>query len=243
MSEKKWGDTVLGWFVVKEGGSAAPAAPSPEPGILSDADIEAITKRSLGDRPVARPAPPPAGPQPPAFKGPPPPPAPGGQVDYDRVFEAAGIDAEERDRFKKAADLFRNLPEGTDPVVKKQIVEASLKAFGIPIDKIIEAGVEQVQALEGYQRSGAADCAKVCDEAEKRIRDLEEEIKRIRQVMQESVASQQAVVRATNDRKLEIQKVLEFFGMEAVARVVKESAKLVDPKDPPPAAPAPPRKR
>jgi hypothetical protein len=114
-------------------------------------------------------------------------------------------------------------------------VEASLKAFGIPIDKIIEAGVEQIQALEGYQRNGAAECTKICDEAETRIRSLEEDIKRVRQVMQESVASQQTIVKAANDRKLEIQQVLEFFGMEAVARVVRDSPKLVDPTSPGPA--------
>ena len=37
-------------------------------------------------------------------------------------------------------------------------------------------------------------------------------------------------MKASNDQKLRIQAVLEFFGQEAVARVVRESPKLVEPK-------------
>jgi len=40
------------------------------------------------------------------------------------------------------------------------------------------------------------------------------------------------VVRACNERKLDIQHVLEFFGQEAVARVVRDSPKLIDPSQP-----------
>jgi hypothetical protein len=38
-------------------------------------------------------------------------------------------------------------------------------------------------------------------------------------------------MKACNDCKLEIQRVLEFFGQEAVARVVRESPKLITPSD------------
>ena len=43
------------------------------------------------------------------------------------------------------------------------------------------------------------------------------------------VQEQQAVARACNDQKLGVQQVLEFFGQEAVARVVRESPRLHDP--------------
>jgi hypothetical protein len=94
-----------------------------------------------------------------------PPAAPGGQVDFDAVFEAAGIDADERERVAKATDLLASLPADTAVAVRKQIVEASLKAFGVPIDKIIEAGVSEIQALEGYIRTGAADTQKLLEES------------------------------------------------------------------------------
>src|SRR6185436_11640022 len=111
-----------------------------------------------------------------------------GNVDFPAVYEAAGIDQEEQSRFKKAADLLAALPAGTDASVKKQIVEASLKAFGVPIEKIIEAGVQEIQALEGYIRAGAADTQKVHEESAQRIAAYEEEIRRMKSVVDQRVS-------------------------------------------------------
>ena len=62
--------------------------------------------------------------------------------------------------------------------MKKQIVEASLKAFGVPIEKIIEATVEEIQALDGYIRNGATDNEKLIQESDARIKQYEEEIQK-----------------------------------------------------------------
>ncbi|HXT20930.1 MAG TPA: hypothetical protein VN923_09285, partial [Thermoanaerobaculia bacterium] len=158
-----------------------------------------------------------------------PPPAPGGQVDFPAVYTAGGVEADQQERVEKAAALLRSLPGDTDPAVKKQIVEASLKAFGVPIDKIIEAGVEEIQALESYIQTGAADTQKLLAESQSRIAQFEGEIQRIKQVMDERVQEQSAVIRSCNEKKLDVQRVLEFFGQEAVARVVRDSPKLIDP--------------
>jgi hypothetical protein len=208
MTDKKnWGSTVLGWFVVKD--EAAPGAPAPPD------DAAAFAAAASEPPPVAFVKDIPA--------------APGGKVDFGAVYEAAGIDSEEQQRVVKAADLLSALPAETPPAVKKKIVEASLKAFGVPLDKIIEGAVQEIQALESYIRAGAGDTQKVLEESQKRIADFEDEIKRIKAVMEDRVAEQQAVVKACNDKKLEVQHVLEFFGQETVARVVRESPKLVEP--------------
>jgi hypothetical protein len=70
----------------------------------------------------------------------------------------------------------------------------------------------------------------VHEESEKRIQQFEEEIKRIKSVMESRTQEQLAVVSACNEKKLGIQKVLEFFGQETVARVVRDSPKLVEPQ-------------
>ena len=207
MTDKKnGGSTVLGWFVVTDESAPGAAAPS---------DDAAIAAAASEPPPVAFVKDVPA--------------APGGKVDFGAVYEAAGMDSEEQQRVVKAADLLSALPAEAPPAVKKQIVEASLKAFGVPIDKIIEGAVQEIQALESYIRAGAGDTQKVLEESQKRIGDFESEIKRINAVMEDRVAEQQAVVKACNDRKLEIQHVLEFFGQETVARVVRASPKLVEP--------------
>ena len=248
MSEKKgWGSTVLGWFVVQEGqqeGAPEAAEPAAEQPAAAGTDIaDELLRKYSGDgsggytpSPATRTAATAdassaAAGAPPATETfhPSPPPAPGGEVDFDAVFEAAGVDSEERGRVARAVELLRSLPEGTETAVKKQIVEASLRAFGVPVEKIIEAGAEEIQALEFYQRAGAADTEELISQSEQRIRDLEQEIADIRKVMQQRVEEQQSVIRACNEKKLEVQHILEFFGQERVAAVVKASPKLHDP--------------
>ena len=210
MSDKRgWGSTVLGWFIVQDETGAPDAGGTPGQAASSQPEMAPDAAASLFQKE--------------------PPPAPGGQVDFDAVFEAAGIDADERERVAKAGELVGSLPADTAVAVKKQIVEASLKAFGVPIDKIIEAGVSEIQALEGYIRTGAADTQKVLEESTRRIQQFEDEVKRIRLVMEQRVQEQQGVAASCNTRKLQVQRILEFFGQEAVARVVQASPRLIDP--------------
>jgi hypothetical protein len=209
MTDKKsWGSTVLGWFIVHDE-SAADAEALPSPAAPSDA-VAVLAST------------------PPVFRTDPPA-AIGGQVDFNAVFESAGIEDDERQRVAKAIDLLQSLPAETPVAVRKQIVEASLKAFGVPIDKIIESGVAEIQALECYIRTGAADTQKLLEESAQRIAQYEEQVKQIRIVMDQRVQEQQAAVKSCNDRKLSIQQILEFFGQDAVARVVQASPKLHDP--------------
>ena len=207
--KKKWGSTVAGWFIVSDQPSAAAATSS------DNAAEETIRQAA-------------AQPQLDVFTTPPPA-ATGGKVPFDEVFEAAGIDSSERERVTRTLDLMNRLPPGTEDSVKKQIVMASLNAFGVPIDQIIEAAAQQLQALEAYIRAGASDTSKVASEAETRIKQYEEEIVKLRTVMQQRVDEQQSVVKTCNNKKLEVQKVLEFFGQEAVAKVVRDSPKLKEP--------------
>jgi len=223
MTDKKgWGSTVAGWFIEREEpiGSAGVEADS-----LGTPPIDSGQASSSTNEDYATPSPTQG-----VFRTSPPPPA-GGQVDFSAVFAAAGVDTEEQQRVARTTELLGGLPAGTDAAVKKQIVEASLKAFGVPIEKIIEASVEEIQALDGYIRNGAADNEKLIQESDARIKQYEEEIKNIRGVMQQSVDEQQNLIKVCNDKKLEVQQVLEFFGRDTVARVVKASPKLHDPSD------------
>src|SRR5215213_1147997 len=176
MSEKNWGDTVVGWFIVRDENEAqtnqaeadmtadeliakyANASPtSAETGAeISDTSAETQTAASVPANYAA------------------PPPVVNGQVDFDAVYQAGGVDAEERERIAKAKSLLESLPDATDINVKKQIVEASLKAFGVPIEKIIEAGVAEIEALEFYIRSGASDTEKVLQDGTTRIQQYEQ---------------------------------------------------------------------
>jgi hypothetical protein len=208
--EKGWGKSVLGWFVVSDD----------DPGKAPAADAESLIAKYAA-APTAGAAAPVAV----ELKGPVPAVA-DGKVDFTQVFEAAGIDADERGRVDKARELLRSLPSETPQPVKKQIVEASLRAFGVPTAKIIEAGVAEIQALESVIQKGQADAQGVVADGNKRIADLEKQMGEVRVVMQQAVADQEARTRLANAEKLGIQQVLEFFGRDAVDKVVQESPKL-----------------
>jgi hypothetical protein len=198
-----WRTTVLGWFVVRD--NEADAGPSRTDAVPPTAAVEPI-----GELPAA----------------------PGGVVDFDAVFSAFGIDPDARDRLAKGEGLLKTLPAGTEAAVKRQIVEASLKAFGVPFEQIIETACKEIQALDAYQRKGGAALQAFCDEAGQRIAALEQEIRSIRTAMEKEVDDQKRTLESCNRKKLEIQRVLEFFGPEAVGRVVRDSPKLIDPSAP-----------
>jgi hypothetical protein len=235
MPEKKWSDTVVGWFIVKDDDKVQNSQ--------SEADLTAdeLIAKYANQTPLsadgastedtsAQAETPPVTNQVPATYGTPPPTV-DGKVDFDAVFETGGVDADERERILKAKSLLDSLPENTDIAVKKQIVEASLSAFGVPIEKIIEAGAGEIQALEFYIRSGATDTEKVLQDGTARIQQYEQEIQNLRKIMEDRVKEQNSVIAACNAKKLEVQKVLEFFGRETVAQVVKESPKLQEPAE------------
>lgn len=231
MPEKSWSDAVVGWFIVKDENGAQTgqtetdlsadeliakyAAQTP---LTADSGAAKTSSADVSNKNFV-----------PENYGTPPP-VTNGQVDFEAVYETGGVDAEERERLAKAKSLLDSLPESTDVSVKKQIVEASLKAFGVPIEKIVEAGAAEIQALEFYIRSGAGDTEKVLKESSERINQYEQEIGNLRKIMEDRVNEQNTVVAACNAKKLEVQKVLEFFGRDVVAQVVKDSAKLHEPE-------------
>src|SRR5262249_42566534 len=140
---------------------------------------------------------------------------PDGQV-FAQVFKAAQISDEAQQRVEKTLSLLESLPKETPKEVRQQIVEASLKAFGIPLDEIIEAAAEEIQALEAYIQHGARHTQAVLQDASAQVARLEAQIAEVKRLMELQVRTQQGLVKASNDRKLRVQTVLEFFGQEAV---------------------------
>ena len=233
-SKKGLGETVVGWFVVRE-------EEEKEPEATTDELIEKYEKKAVAAAPAGaargRPSAPAAAPAPP-------PPAvklnasapkivagstPTASV-FAQVYRSAEIDDEEQERVEKAMTLLQSLPTETPKEIKKQIVEASMKAFGIPVDQIIETGAQEIQALDAFIKHGEAQTQSVLSDARARVIKLDAEIAEIKKLMELQVGTQESLARATNEQKLRVQSVLEFFGQEAVARVVRESPKLVEPK-------------
>jgi hypothetical protein len=222
MSEKKgWGKSVLGWFVVQEEGEAD-GSDAPSTGGAAELSADELIAKYA----AAEPEPPPP---PPVVLSGPLPAVVDGTVDFEQVFDAAGVTSDERDQVRKAKELLESLPAETPAAVKKQIVEASLKAFGVSTSLIIESAVGEMEALEAFIRTGQAQTQQILGDTSKRITELDAEIARLRQSMEQAMQEQKQRTAAANAHKLDIQRVLEFFGEEAVAKVVRESPKLHEP--------------
>jgi hypothetical protein len=237
VAKKTLGNTVLGWFVVKEDEDGEPveeeaeAEPAPEPTPARKAAAApppALKRRSAPPLPKDDDAPPSV-----RLPGAVPQVAAGAATDpkvFTQVFQAAHITDEAQGRVEKALALLQSLPTETPRDTRKQIVEASLKAFQIPIDSIIETAAEEIQALEAFIQHGERHTQSVLQDANAQIEKLAAQINEIKKLMELQIRTQQGVVKASNEQKLRVQQVLEFFGQEAVARVVEQSPKLVVPK-------------
>jgi hypothetical protein len=216
MSEKGIGSKFLGLFVETEGAASDAAEAPPTTRAQSPADLVADLARSSGgparisSQAVSHPAPPSplehklqaAAAAAPTHSGP---------LDFDGIFRSAGMDPGELDRVKKAEDLLKSLPEATPVAVKKQIVEASLKAFGFEIDKILLAANNQKRALDAYVKVNETGTAKGIEDAQKQIEAFTAKIAALRADIEKRTQTLSSVSESAQGRKADVQKVIDFF--------------------------------
>jgi transposase-like protein len=221
--EKGLGAKILGLFVERDGDetpaegtdAVSPSGDKRAADLVAEIVGQAATKTKKGDLPATHAAPPPPARQ--TVPSPTGPVAPA-RVDFDAVFKSAGMDAAELDRVRKAEELLRSLPEGTPQDVKRQIVEASLEAFGFEIAKIVGAAQNQLKALETYVRLNEQQTAKAISETQAQIARLEEQIIGLRAEITRKTELLASVVAAADVRKGEVTRVLDFFGPPAAPK-------------------------
>ncbi len=218
--EKGLGSKLLGLFVeVKDDGTPADGseAVTRDDGEKSAAELVAELAGQSAPRKAAGPsaAAPTAAPAPklniPAPTGPVTP----AQVDFDAVFKGAGMDTAELDRVRKAEELLKSLPESTPVDVKRQIVEASLKAFGFEISKIVGAAQNQLKALDTYVRVNEQQTAKAITDAQAKIAQLEDQVISLRADITKRTETLAGVGAAAEGRKTQVNQVLAFFHVAA----------------------------
>lgn len=208
--DKSIGKRILGLFV--ESGDAA-ASPSDEPstGAASPADeIAALARNSapVAAEPVAV-----AAPARVAVT------APGtvptnvepAKIDFDVVFKNAGIDPQALDRVRKAEELLKTLPDSAGEEVKRQIVEASLKAFGFEISRIVEGVETQLKALDTYVRINEQQTSKALTDSQAQIAKLEDQVISLKAEMNKRTAGLASLAAAADVRRRQVDKVLTFF--------------------------------
>jgi hypothetical protein len=134
-------------------------------------------------------------------------------TDFDKIFREAGMDVSDLDRVKKAEELLKSLPADTPPTVQKQIVEASLKAFGFDVQKIVAAAQNQRRALDTYVKVTDAATAKAVEDAETQIRTLTEKIASLHADSEKRTDAKVALASQAQERKAQVQRIIDFFAM------------------------------
>mgnify|MGYP006992421423 CR=1 FL=1 len=150
------------------------------------------------------------------------------KVDFPDVLRRGGLSNDEQGRVDRALTLLHALPAETPVEIKRQIVGASLQAFGIPVEQIIESAALHLYAYDRHIKEGQAQTQALLEQSNRRLAELEQEVARVKLVMQEQLTQQRGLTAACNKQKLRVQEVLTFFGEEALNKVAQTSPKLRD---------------
>jgi hypothetical protein len=211
--EKGLGKRILGLFVELEPDASKDTAPPPDEGSTPADELARLAKETAAaTKQAPQPAPVTAAPptKPLALPLPTDPVAPA-KVDFDAVFKNAGLDPQAIDRVRKAEALLQTLPDGATDEVKLQIVQASLKAFGFEVSKIVEAVDTQLQALDTYVRVNEQQTAKAVADAQAQIAKLDDQIISLKADIDQRTTALAALAAAAEVRRQQVSKVADFF--------------------------------
>lgn len=217
--EKGLGKKLLGLFVESKEGTPEEGTPAVEASDTEKTPAELVAELAGQSAPRKGPAPMPGAPTTapaprpmmPAASGP----VTAAEVDFDAVFKTTGMDASDLDRVRKAEELLKGLPESTPLEVKRQIVEASLKAFGFDVAKIIGAAQQQLKALETWVRLNENQTAKGITDAQTQIAQLEDKVISLKADITKRADQLASLSAAADGRKGQVHRVLEFFNAPA----------------------------
>lgn len=130
---------------------------------------------------------------------------------FGAVYMQSGITDEQTERIEKASQLLATLPQSTPHETKRQIVTASLNAFGIPIDQIAFDGGLQINALESFVAARASHLETQLAAANKKVEELNQMVADLKERMTAHVNAQAELQKKVMDEKARIQGVLDFF--------------------------------
>lgn len=130
---------------------------------------------------------------------------------FAQIVRAGGVPEEDRERLAKVVALVESLPEQAPFEVKRQIVAASLAAFGVPIDGVLATGNGAIAALDAHVENGRRRTDEVLAQAEARIAKLTSEIEETRRLVEVQITAQKELVRATTAEKARVRAAVDFF--------------------------------
>src|SRR6266850_5785073 len=170
-----------------EDASAAPASAAEE--------VAQIAQQS-GPPPQAPPSAPPAGVEP-------------AHVDFANIFRAAGLTQEQLDEVDRTEKLLRTLPANLPIETQKQILEGTLKTFGVAPDRIRQTIARQQRSLIAYAGVVKQDAEKRDADAHARIEQLRAEALKLERAIEERARARAGVELACKNQGESIGRMIE----------------------------------
>jgi hypothetical protein len=146
----------------------------------------------------------------------------GSSVDIAAIYRSGSLVADELDRVSRAEALLHHLPSKATNT--REVVDATLRAFGVDRGRIVEAAGKQLDALEAFIRYSQEQTQQVLDTATRRIAELEVEIQRCKATAAQATSEGEDRAKAVNSEMVKVQRVLEFFGDESEGNVIVDNA-------------------
>lgn len=161
---------------------------------------------------------------------PPPPPAPRARAvaspaPSPKLPLATAAPNEDKDRLTKVIALVESLPAEAPVDVKRQIVAASLEAFGVRIDRVVAAGDATCVALDAQVDEDRKKTEDILADAETRITKLRSEIAEIERLMQVQTSAHADLTERARREKARVRAALDFFRSPVSGTGVRRAAR------------------
>ena len=187
--QKGLGKKIKRLFV--EEGDEAPASAAEE--------VAAIAAQQQASAPPSMPsAPPPAGVEP-------------AKVDFANIYRAAGLSQEELDEVDRTEKLLKTLPANLPIETQRQILEGTLKTFGVAPDRIRHTIGRQQKSLIAYAGVVKQDADKRDAEAHARIEQLRADALKLERAIEDRAKQRAGVELACRNQGELVGRMIDFL--------------------------------
>lgn len=133
------------------------------------------------------------------------------QVDFGGIYRTAGLSQEELDEVDRTEKLLRTLPANLPIDTQKQILEGTLKTFGVAPERIRKTIARQQRSLVTYAGVVKQDAEKRDAEARGRIEQLRAEALKLERAIEDRARARAAVELACKNQSDATGRMIEFL--------------------------------
>jgi hypothetical protein len=133
------------------------------------------------------------------------------KVDFAGIFRAAGLTEDETEQVNRATQLLSSLPPGLPIETQRQIVEGTLRTFGVDPGKIRAACQREQKALDTYAMVKRQDLEKRTVEGQKKLAELQAEMEKVQRALEDRAREQAGLELGCRNQKEVVGRVVSFF--------------------------------